>query len=411
MMLKTLLLLAIVAVTNAQLFESQAETCSNAVFRLASEIDKGFVTGKWKNPFPHVGGSSDATNEEGAFPNIEWDASVPLEKWSLASGFASKKAPFPMGFRRTVMRPLRGGVLCLKIPSSLRSHKLELMVESDHKQTLCVSDTRVSKYNHSGSKVLSQCDPKGQMIACFSGLQNGKQTDTALGGDGTDANAPNQAVDAAGLDKDTAFSLVIGCSGSGCSDNAYTIFYRIRASAVTWATDFGTGGKTGTVDNAGAALESLDVWCMVMENRDPVLGVSDKANPTGADWEASFKQRSQEKRELVDAAGNSAAFTEVTMPDGSKITLSYPKTYDEKQKIENMFPQYFPSDLWAPIWTAADEALRLANEEACAKSALGCERRAVNDNEKFNPYASMGAASNVVPTILAIAAPLVALLF
>lgn len=413
MSLKSIILLAIVAITtvNAQgeIFQSQAETCSNAVFRLASEIDAGWLeTGGFNNPFPVVAGQHRPT--EGSFPNIEWDKSVPLAKWSLAAGKASANAPFPMGFRRNIMMPRSGGVMCLKIPSTFRNHKIEVMVESEHKQHLCITDTRTAKYNHSANKFLSQCDANGQMIACFSGLTSKQPKAVAQNGD-----EPNTVPVPQSELPEVGFALVIGCSGRACGENPYTLFYRVRASEVSWDTDFNKKDpNTGqSIENAGAALESLDVWCMMMESRDPVLGIAGTDKPTGETWLNNYGPRMALKRKTMNADGTQGAeLTELTMANGVVVTINHERSLDERLRPENMFPQYFPSDLWAPIWTAADEARRLQNEEACERSALGCEQRAIQDNEKFNPFAE-SAASTVLPSlfVFVVTAPLVALLF
>lgn len=400
-MLKALVLLAIVAVTSvsAEIYSSQAESCRNAAFKLASEIDKGWRSdGTFKDPFPMkvVNGISHPDGELtsfGHFENVEWDSSVPLEKWSLSEGTSAKRKPFPLGFRRNVMQPNKGGVMCLKIPSTMRNHKIEVMVESSTKQNLCISDTRRSAFNHRGNKIMSECDPKGQIISCYSGITNPNTGVPAL----ADEEQP-VAIPVTQDDPNTGYSLVIGCSGQSCGESDYTLFYRVRSSAVTWTTDL--SGEEAESNGSDNALNSLNIWCMVMENRDPVLGLTDTTDPNGQSWANAYAARKSASQTLK----------EITMPDGTVVTATYTKSLDEQLKMENMFPQYFPSDMWAPVWTAAKEQERLEKEEACLRSLTGCDQRALTDDEKYNPY-KMGAANAVAPTFVVVALAALALLF
>lgn len=410
-MLKAFVVLAILYISGAEalysLNASQAETCKTASYKAASTIDAQITCrGPDNSQCIFTPSAADRTTGTGgavhisadgmtnvAFPNVEWDASVPLDKWSLAASTA-KNAAWPLGFRRNVISPDNGGVMCLSIPVDKQNHKVEVMVETRTKTAICIGDTRQTSTNGSANELTSQCEASGQLIACFSALMNGMEYNRAtVDSDSSVAtpDAPKPATDAS-----TQFALVIGCQGVGCTENDYEVFYRVRASAVTWDYDFATEGAT---NRNGGAEESLDMWCMMMEQRDRKLYNTGQGQ-TGATWNTAAK---------AHRASLPLAATSIVLRDGSTIQISPVLAQGTTELDENFFPQYFPSDLWAPIWTTKDETDRLNALTGC-DLGVNCPDPALPDSQRRNIYGT-GSAAAVLPSVAALLMPLLALFF
>lgn len=420
-MMKALILFAILAITSANgqgihsISGSQTEACRSASYRLASEIDKGFrddgtyasIVKKVKidgQAYAHIPKDEPT---EAAFPNIEWDAPVPLNKWSLND--QTPNVPFPLGFRQNTIRPSQGGVMCLAIPAKYQNHKIEIMVESSAKKNLCISDTRTTQYNHAATgSITSMCEKSGQIVACFSALQNG------MGSGGADARGladeETQPTTNSVNDESTSFAVVIGCSGQSCHESDYKVYYRVRASKITWQTDLSklatTDSSTG-VHAVDPSSENLDMWCMMMEQRSPDLYVSG-ADATGVAWFNQFKLQ-------YPAGAKTKIYPEGPDMPPLEVDATHPLEMEftgadgEEDYRGNLMYQYFPSDIWAELWTAEKELERLNQMSACDSGVTDCNTRATDDDERYNPYAS--SASSVLPSVLAVVAPLVALLF
>jgi hypothetical protein len=280
----------------------------------------------------------------------------------------------------------------LKIPKNYAQHKVEVSVESLNRGTICISDTRKGQMNMEAPSLVTACDENGQVTTCFSTLTSGANGISAQDGTATPAQlaangqgAMGRMVSAGVYQLDPAgdillvnqngtgalvpkvvdgsqtvpeydneeFAVAIGCKGNGCTEGSDSLlFYRVRASKVTW---------TKSQNNAES---NLDMWCMMMAQRNPALEGS-----------------------TMDAVAGGA----IDFAPGANVE----DTLDDKKM--NMIPQMYPTDLWSPKNIAPSE-----DDPACAAGLC--------DNSNPVEAAPNGAAT-VAASVFAVALPLLALLF
>lgn len=366
------------AISNAQ-----AEDCQPVPFLKPSQLVLGPTDSMQK-----VDGHKFDNAE---YPNIEWE-DVPDNLWSFDE--TTKDAPFPLGYRRAQLNYNLGGVMCLKIPKNYAQHKVEVSVESLNRGTICISDTRKGQMNMEAPSLVTACDENGQVTTCFSTLtsgalgvsaENGTKTPAQLAASGqgamgrlTSSNPDVYVLDDAGdvmvvnlngtgplVKKVTdgtqtvpeyateEFAVAIGCKGNGCTEGSDSLlFYRVRASKVTW---------TKSQNNAES---NLDMWCMMMAQRNPAL-----------------------EGTTVDAVAGAVT----DFAPGANIE----DTMDDKKM--NMIPQMYPTDLWAP-----------KNINPSEDDPAGAAGMAPNKNPGME---TANGAVTVAASIFAVALPLLALLF
>lgn len=339
---------------------SQAEDCLPMPFKKPSELIPGT---RLQSPEGHKFDFSE-------YPNIEWE-DVPDKDWSFDE--TNKDAPYPLGYRRANLNYELGAVMCLKIPKEMAQHKIEVSVEAMNRGTICISDTRKGQMNHMAANLVTACDNDGQLTTCFSTLVSGGYTSennpgqTAYDQGTMDANGNlivnGAAVDVSGNQKvplydSEEFAVAIGCRGNGCTEGSDSLlFYRVRASKMTWT------------KSQNSAEGNLDMWCMMMAQRNP-----DFADGTS-----------------VDAiAGGAADFATGTPGMDVEAELG-----DKKM---NMVPQMYPTDLWAPANINPDE------DDPAGAAGLG-------DNKIPGERVNTGSAASVAASVVAVALPLIALLF
>lgn len=355
---------------------SQAETCLSGTFRRATSIDSDYlaVCGSGRNCV-----ATAETHE----PLVEWDAEVPFARWSFDD--KQKHDPFPLGFRRNVIQVNKGGVMCLRIPEQYANHKVEVAVETAVKGTICIADTRQAALNQNANELASACDLNGQLISCFSTMQNGAIDRAAADAGAIPPQTSGPSTTEGGVtvsgdpipetatDYSKGFAVVIGCPGNGCWETDGEIFYRVRVSKVTWDDSV----------SENSAEKQLDMWCMMLGSRDPV------------NWQPGMIES--------DASGISQ-LPPVNI-EGTTVPVAGGATVDDAlgDSKANLFPQLFPSDLWGDKNAPSGET-----QEDCAAGRCPDPASAPGPGEQ----GYIGNAANAVQaSYIALVLPLLALLF